>query len=126
MGASPPPVKLSPYSVGVAVSNRKRALAFYQGKLGLDILEDGEHWLVVGRKSGGLAIHLCEFGKPTPKYEKGNTGILLYTDEPMETTYRRLRAKGVKFTFPPKQEPWGWKAMFRDPDGNELWLAPAE
>jgi len=117
-------MKLSPYSVAIVVSNRKRAVAFYHGKLGLDLLEDGDHWTVVGRKKGGLAIHLCEFGKPTPKSEKGNTGILFFTDEPMEKSYQKLKRKGVKFAIPPKKEEWGWTCRFSDPDGNEIWLMP--
>ncbi len=119
-------MKLSPYSVAVAVSNGKRALAFYHGKLGLDVLANQDHWVVVGRKRGGLAIHLCEFGKPTPKSEKGNTGILFLTDESMERTYQKLKRKGVKFSVPPKKVDWGWVCKFLDPDGNEIWLGPKE
>ena len=116
-------VKLSPSSVAVVVSNGKKALEFYHGKLGLDVLANEDHWLVVGRKKGGLALHLCAYGRPTPKSEKGNTGILLHTDKPMMQTYRELRKKGVKFSHPPQKVPWGWKCLLLDPDGNELWLA---
>jgi predicted enzyme related to lactoylglutathione lyase len=120
-------VTLSPYSVAVVVSNGKRAVRYYTQKLRLDLLENAGHWRVVGRKrKGGLAIHLCEYGGPTPKAEKGNTGILLLTDEPMEATYRKLRKKGVKFSIPPKQVEWGWQCQIRDPDGNELWIAPTD
>ncbi|MGA7861076.1 MAG: VOC family protein [Thermoplasmata archaeon] len=119
-------MKLSPYSVAVLVSNGKKAVAFYHGKLGLDVLEKGNHWIVVGRKSGGLAIHLCEYGKATPKSEKGNTGIMFYTDEPMEKTYQKLKKKDVKFSVPPQKLEWGWHCRFLDPDGNEIWLAPAD
>lgn len=119
-------MKLSPYSVAVVVSNRKKARAFYHEKLGLDVLEDGDHWLVVGRKKGGLAIHLCEYGKPTPKSEKGNSGVLLFTDGTMERTYQTLKRKGVKFSIPPKKVEWGWMCQLLDPDGNAFWLAPTE
>ena len=117
---------LSPYSVAVVVSNGKKALAFYHGKLGLDILANEDHWIVVGRKKGGMALPLCSYGKPTPKSEKGNTGILVLTNEPMEKTYQKLKKKGVKFSVPPKKMEWGWVCRFLDPDGNELWLGPAE
>lgn len=119
-------MKLSPYSVAVVVSNRKKALAFYTKKLGLDLIEEMDHWTVVGRKKGGLLIHLCEYGKPTPKSEKGNTGIMVFTNESMEKTYQQLKKKGVKFSVPPKKESWGWLCRFLDPDGNEIWLAPSE
>jgi predicted enzyme related to lactoylglutathione lyase len=119
-------VKLKPYSVAIAVSSGKRALDFYHGKLGLDILANDDHWRVVGRKKGGMAIHLCEYGKPTPKSEKGNTGILFRTDASMEKTYEKLKKKGVKFSVPPKKVEWGWLCKFLDPDGNELWLGLEE
>jgi predicted enzyme related to lactoylglutathione lyase len=35
----------------------------------------------------------------------------------------RLEGRGVAFTRPPEQEPWGgWIATFHDPDGNTLQL----
>jgi predicted enzyme related to lactoylglutathione lyase len=119
-------VKLSPYSVAVVVSNGKKALAFYHGKLGLDILANEDHWIVVGRKKGGMALHLCSFGGPTPKSEKGNTGILFLTDGSLEKTYQNLKKKGVKFSVPPKKMEWGWVCKFLDPDGNEIWLNTAD
>lgn len=33
-----------------------------------------------------------------------------------------MSGKGVEFTEKPKKEPWGYYAMFKDPDGNEFWL----
>ena len=119
-------MKLSPRSVAVVVSNGKKALAFYTDKLGLDIIANEGHWRVVGRKKGGLAIHLCEYGKPTPKSEKGNTGILFQTDDSMMKTYQKLKRKGVKFSVPPKKEEWGWHCRLLDPDGNEIWLGASD
>jgi len=119
-------VKLSPYSVAVVVSNRKKALAFYHEKLGLDIIAKQSHWTLVGRKKSGLILHLCEYGKATPKSEKGNTGILFYTNEPLEKVYKGLKKKGVKFSRPPTKTEWGSFAMLTDPDGNEIWIMPSE
>ena len=118
-------MKLSPYSVAVVVSNRKRALAFYHGKLGLDVIAKMSHWTLVGRKKGGLIIHLCEYGKATPKSEKGNTGILLYTKESLDSVYKALTKKGVKFSTPPKETEWGAYAQIADPDGNVIWIMPS-
>lgn len=120
-------MKLAPASVAVVVSNGKKALNFYTKKLGFKVIaNDGDHWIVVGAKRGGMALHLCSYGKSTPKSEKGNTGIMVLTDKPIEQTYRELSKRGVKFSVPPQKVPWGWKCMFLDPDGNELWLAHPE
>jgi catechol 2,3-dioxygenase-like lactoylglutathione lyase family enzyme len=119
-------MKLSPYSVAVVVSNGEKAVAFYTKKLGLDLLADDGHWRVVGRKRVGLKLHLCEHGKPTPKSEKGNTGIMILADGPMMKTYQKLKKNGVKFSVPPEKTEWGWHCRFLDPDGNEFWLGPDE
>lgn len=36
----------------------------------------------------------------------------------VERTHKTLTAKGVEFTQPPKKEPWGTSAIFKDPEGN--------
>ena len=70
----------------------------------------------------------------------GQTGIVLFTPEGHEDrvgsffngsfqcddvdyTYRQMSAKGVEFTSPPKKEPWGTSAIFKDPDGNSFVLS---
>jgi predicted enzyme related to lactoylglutathione lyase len=41
----------------------------------------------------------------------------------VERTYDELRARGVEFIGPPKQEPWGTFALFKDVDGNQFVLS---
>ncbi|MDA1010046.1 MAG: VOC family protein [Chloroflexi bacterium] len=47
----------------------------------------------------------------------------------MDAVYQGMSARGVEFTQPPTNQPWGgWIATFRDPDGNTIQLmqpAPA-
>ena len=43
----------------------------------------------------------------------------------MEKTYEELSARGVEFVSPPKKEPWGTFAMFKDPDGNQFVMGTA-
>jgi catechol 2,3-dioxygenase-like lactoylglutathione lyase family enzyme len=121
-------MKLQPSSVAVLVSDTKKALAWYTKKLGLDVLEKGDHWVVVGDKRRGVGLHLCQSVGPKGKVrlEKGNTGILLLTDGDLMASYRQLKRRGVRFPHPPKKTEWGWFCMFADPDGNEFWLNPRE
>lgn len=117
-------------SVAVAVRDRHRSADWYRRTLGWEIFDDEpEHWTTVGDRSGKFRLHLCEVGgrtgKRPPRSEVGNTGILLVTDEPFRRLCARLRRRGVRFSMPPKQLPWGWLAKFQDPDGNEFWLQPA-
>ncbi len=114
-------MKLSPLTAAVVVKDLKAARKFYTQKLGLKVLDDMDHWLTVGADEKGMRLHLCEM-KPL---EKGNTGILFSVDEKTDKAYAALKKKGVKFTKPPKRQPWGWECVFQDPDGNEFLLMPA-
>ena len=117
-------------SAAVAVSNRRKSAAWYRRVLGFRVFDDEpEHWTTVGDRSGKFLLHLCELGdrpgKRPPRSEVGNTGILIVTDQPFRRACAQLKRKGVRFSQPPKEFPWGWVAKFLDPDGNEFWLNPA-
>ena len=43
----------------------------------------------------------------------------------IRATYEELVARGVAFDAPPRAQPGGILAVFRDPDGNGLVLAQA-
>ena len=111
-------------SVAVMVSDRERSKRWYTEKLGMSVLMGGDHWVTVGRKGKGGAIHLCLAsdveGLPL---EPGNTGILVLVDGDLKKECEALKKRGVDFVHAPKKQPWGlWDAMVRDPDGNELLL----
>jgi len=117
-------------SAAVAVADRKKAARWYVEVLGFKVFDDDpEHWTTVGDRSGKFLLHLCELGgrpgKKPPRSEIGNTGILLETTEPFQRACARLKRRKVRFSMPPKKQPWGWVAKFLDPDGNEFWLQPA-
>ncbi|MCJ7457268.1 VOC family protein [Candidatus Bathyarchaeota archaeon] len=121
-------MKLQPVSVAVVVSDKKRAADWYIEKLGLDILMNQGHVVVVGRKEGGLQLHLCQHDESGPegKLEPGNSGILFFTDKGMTEACGELANRGVKLTQPPKKDEFGWNCRFTDPDGNEFTLMSSE
>jgi len=109
-------------SVAVVVSDEKKAKEWYRDKLGFEVQDDEDHWVVVAPQGSSTGIHLCK-GEPL---EPGNTGILFYADD-IEATYQELKRKGVEFTRELGKAEWDEKmkyAMFKDPDGNEFWLMP--
>jgi len=106
--------------VAIVVSDSKKSLKWYTEVLGLEAKDTKGHWITVAPKGSKTVLHLCE----GEKLEKGNTGIALETDD-IDKTYKALKAKGVKFPHPPKDEGWGVFAQFEDPDGNVIWLNPA-
>ncbi len=109
-------------SVAVLVSNGERSKEWYKDKLGFEVREDGEHWIVVAPRGSRTGIHLCE----AKELEPGNQGILFYADD-VDATCKELQENGVEFTRPLGKAEWNKSmryAMFKDPDGNEYWLMP--
>jgi catechol 2,3-dioxygenase-like lactoylglutathione lyase family enzyme len=114
-------------SVAVVVSDRKKAVAWYTEKLGLDHVDDTDHWQTVGRKGQGGLLHICQVTEydETGKLEPGNSGIALQLPGDFVTSCKVLEGRGVKFSSPPTKYEWGWGASVLDPDGNEIYLTPA-
>lgn len=110
----------------MVVSDRKRATRWYTGKLGLVPLHQEGHWVTVGRKNKGSALHLCQMSEidAKAKLEPGNSGILLLVEGDFHLRCQELKEAGVEFVEGPIERPWGWDATIRDPDGNELLLMP--
>ncbi len=121
------PQRVSPRftSVAVVVADRQKAVAWYTEKLGLDLVDDHEHWQAVGRK-GSPTLHLCQVTEfePNGALEPGNTGIALALPGEFRAACAALEAQGVPFVSPPTKYDWGWGATIRDPDGNEFYLHP--
>ncbi|MCI4325819.1 MAG: VOC family protein [Thermoplasmata archaeon] len=117
------------HSSAVEVADRKKAVRWYCDVLGFSVLDDDpEHWTTVGHPALGARLHLCEGGgsrRGRRRESSSNSGILLLTKESLPRLCRRLAKRGVRFTLPPREVPWGWIAKFVDPDGNEFWLMPA-
>ena len=127
---SKPPAPTGPsfLSVAVVVSDRAKAVRWYTEVLGLDRLTDAEHWQTVGRKGENGALHLCQVTEYDPKgqLEPGNTGVALTLPGDFVKACATLESRGVKFSSPPTKADWGWWAMVKDPDGNELCLVPGD
>ena len=123
----------SVYSCEIIVSDRERALGFYRDTLGWKVRDtedigDGVRFVTVVIPGDSVGIQL---GLPTDadtqeavarRQPGGHTGISIMTDD-IQGDYDRLTAKGVTFTTPPADMPWGMTATwFHDPDGNVFFL----
>jgi uncharacterized glyoxalase superfamily protein PhnB len=53
---------------------------------------------------------------------KGFAGTLFLTTDDCQAAYEALRDRGVEFTEPPEEYPYGIDAGFRDPSGNSFRL----
>ncbi len=115
------------------VKDQDEALRWYTEKLGFEKRQDdastipGFRWLTVAPK--GQSEPEIVLGRPDPQMmgEAGaeeairqigsNPTWVLDTDD-CRTAYRELSSRGVKFTSPPEEAPWGVSAVFVDLYGN--------
>ena len=117
--------------ISLLVADYDDAIAFYVGKLNFTLIEDthrpaeNKRWVVVAPPgSPGPHLLLARATTPDQTFRVGNqTGgrvfLFLHTDD-FHRDYHRLLKSGVEFTRPPKTEPYGTVAVFKDLYGN-LW-----
>jgi catechol 2,3-dioxygenase-like lactoylglutathione lyase family enzyme len=124
------------------VDDQDEALAFYTEKLGLEVRADvtvpemnNFRWLTVGVPGqDDVAIALLPVPGP-PVFDaeteaairllvaKGAAGGLFFSTDDCQGTYEELAGRGVEFSQPPTEQPYGIDAGFRDPSGNQMRLA---
>lgn len=114
-------------TAALVVDEYDRAIAFYCGVLGLDLLADtplggGKRWVLVGG-AGGARLLLARADGETQAAAIGNqaggrVGFFLETDD-FEHDHARLVAAGVRFLEPPRHEAYGSVAVFEDVYGNK-------
>ncbi|HEX2392795.1 MAG TPA: VOC family protein [Solirubrobacterales bacterium] len=125
----------------VWVHDQDEALAFYTEKLGMEVRQDvtladlGDfRWLTVSPPGQeDFAIVLMQIPGPPVMDEataqqvedlmgKGFAGTVFLTTDDCRASYEELRARGVEFTEPPEERPYGIDSGFRDPSGNSFRL----
>jgi len=113
------------------VRDYDEALDFFVGKLGFEVVEDREvpeqakRWVTVS-PPGATESRLLLARASTPEQEArignqtgGRVFLFLATDD-FHRDYERYKAAGIEFVRPPKEEPYGTVAVFKDLYGN-LW-----
>jgi len=117
--------------ISLVVRDYDEALAFFVGKLGFGLVEDtyiaeqSKRWVVVSPPGASESrLLLARASSPDQELRVGDqTGgrvfLFLYTDD-FWRDYEQYKARGVEFVRPPKEEPYGVVAVFKDLYGN-LW-----
>jgi catechol 2,3-dioxygenase-like lactoylglutathione lyase family enzyme len=123
------------------VHDQDEALAFYTEKLGMEVRSDvtlpemGDfRWLTVsppGQEDVAIVLMAIP-GPPVMDAEtadqvralmaKGFAGTAFLTTDDCQASYEELRARGVEFSEPPEERPYGIDSGFRDPSGNSFRL----
>jgi lactoylglutathione lyase len=108
--------------VSLPVSDVDRAIDFYTKKLGWDKTMDapmGEdnRWVTVAPPGEKVALSLTkDMGKAG-----GFAGVIMEVDD-VYKAHEQFKKAGIEFEEPPRSEPWGGWASFKDSEGNVLGL----
>ncbi|MEV0996972.1 VOC family protein [Nonomuraea sp. NPDC050202] len=108
--------------VTVYVEDQQRAADFWSRKMGFEIVRDmpyGEHrWIEVEPPAGGTRLVIAKADPKWPALVEGLPNYVMFHADDIVKTHQELAARGVEFTEPPNQQPWGWSAVFKDDDGH--------
>jgi predicted enzyme related to lactoylglutathione lyase len=123
------------------VHDQDEALAFYTGKLGMELRADvtlpelgGFRWVVVGAPGqpdvgitlmaipGAPMMDEATADQVRSLMAKGCAGTVFLTTDDCRADHRELASRGVEFVEEPEERPYGIDAGFRDPSGNHLRL----
>jgi uncharacterized glyoxalase superfamily protein PhnB len=122
------------------VHDQEVALKFWTQNVGMEVREDVSfpeemgsfRWLTVG-PPGQDDVSIVLMAVPGPPVmdedtrkqvldltAKGFAGTVFLTTGDAHATYEELTARGVEFTEPPNERPYGIDSGFRDPSGNSV------
>ena len=112
-------------AIRVFTRDLERAVDFYTNRLGMkpDAVNEGEGFAVF---PAGDALLLLETVDPADTEDVALIGRFVGASlavEDIQAVYEELESKGVRFTQPPRKQPWGGlMTHFHDPDDNILTL----
>ena len=112
--------------ISIPVVDQNRALDFYTDKLGFTIITDQpfdekQRWIELRIPKAETRVVLF-----TPEGEEKRIGSFMnmsYVCDDIDKTYAELEKRGVDFEGPPRTQPWGRYAMFKDSEGNRFVLS---
>lgn len=114
--------------VTVPVVDQERAKAFWTDKVGFELHTDepygDERWIEIAPPDGPLLIL---DSRPEDEGDRPDRGELpdspvLFTCDDIQRTHRELTERGVRFSSPPEEMPFGWWAVFEDDQGTRYGL----
>ncbi len=139
-GRPDPPPRVELELVSLIVEDYDRAIDFFVGALGFELVEDSpaatndgrpKRWVVVRPSGTGAGLLLAQAdgeaqAAAVGQQFAGRVGFFLRVDD-FDAAFDRMRAAGVEFVTEPRAEPYGRVAVFLDISGNR-WdlLGPAD
>ena len=117
--------------VALIVREYDPAIRFFVDLLGFELVKDepstttdgrAKRWVVVRPPGAATGVLLARADGDAQQAVvgaqfAGRVGLFLRVDD-FDATYARLNDAGVEFVRPPRMEPYGRVAVFRDLEGN--------
>jgi predicted enzyme related to lactoylglutathione lyase len=106
--------------VAIPVTEIKRARAFYEGVLGLEVCEEmmGGNWIEYALGEDTLAIANMD-DRWTPS-DQGTAAALEVED--FDAAIQKLKVAVIRFAAEPFETPCCHMAVVQDPDGNKIMI----
>ena len=106
--------------VAIPVTEIKRARAFYEGVLGLEVSEEmmGGNWIEYALGEDTLAI--ANMGDRWTPSDQG-TGAALEVED-FDEAIQKLKVAVIRFAAEPFETPCCHMAVVQDPDGNKVMI----
>ncbi|HVU06838.1 MAG TPA: VOC family protein [Candidatus Paceibacterota bacterium] len=112
--------------VAYAVTDVRRARAFYEGTLGLkpdSVMEQGNDFAFIEYWIGEHDEHCLVIGAGAPNFKPGKTGATAALEvDDFQAFVDRLKAANVKFLMEPAEWPSCNMVLIEDPDGNQIMI----
>ena len=117
----------------IVVDDYDRAIEFFTGALGFELLEDSpaltthggqpKRWVVVRPPGERTGILLAKADGPDQaavvgRQVAGRVGFFLHVED-FDAAYTQMTSAGVEFVTAPRAEPYGRVAVFLDIAGNK-------
>jgi catechol 2,3-dioxygenase-like lactoylglutathione lyase family enzyme len=112
--------------LSLTVDDVERSVAFYVGKLGLELAYAAAPAFAMVRNSDGGLIGLlsaeeaAKEGVASASAEQRRGVHIEFTTDDLDALYVALLAVGVEFAEPPHDEPWERAMTAYDPDGYSV------
>jgi predicted enzyme related to lactoylglutathione lyase len=114
------------FYASVLVGDQDRALDFYTNVLGMELrvenpTPDGPRFLTVGVEGQDFMLVLWPGtpGQAQPVQGRVPASVTIEVDD-IRKAFEELKSRGVEFETDVLEFPWGYVALFEDPDGNRL------
>jgi predicted enzyme related to lactoylglutathione lyase len=106
--------------VAIPVTDVKRARAFYEGVLNLQVAEEmmGGRW--VEYAVGGDTLAIANVSEQWTPSDQG-TGAALEVED-FEAAIQKLKIAAIRFAAEPFETPCCHMAVVQDPDGNKIMI----